>query len=174
MGKIKRSHSRKTQNGKKSSDLTENNSEIIKMKIEVELIRGSKGYGITIAGGTLHQYHPGDNGIYVTRLTEGGPAAKSGKIAVGDRLLAIKCIKNSDEINYILLENCSHETAVKAMKQCKNTAILLIEKAEDEEALEYVDEHLKNAENPPQNQQNPRKTEETSNEAFKNTTTESD
>ena len=104
------------------------------------------------------------------RLTEGGPAAKSGKIAVGDRLLAIKCIKNSDEINYILLENCSHETAVKAMKQCKNTAILLIEKAEDQEALENAEntqEGLKTAENP-------RKTEETSNEAFKNTTTESD
>ena len=69
VNKIKRSYSRKTQNGKKSSDLTENNTEIIKMKIEVELIRGSKGYGITIAGGTLHQYHPGDNGIYVTRYS---------------------------------------------------------------------------------------------------------
>ena len=87
--------------------------------------------------------------------------------------MAIKCIKNSDEINYILLENCNHETAVKAMKQCKNTAILLIEKAVDQEALENAEnpqEGLKTAEN----QQNPRKTEETSNEAFKNTTTESD
>ena len=93
----------------------------------------------------------------------------SGKIAVGDRLLAIKCIKNSDEINYILLENCSHETAVKAMKQCKNTAILLIEKAEQEDTdlLPKV-----GAENP--QDQHPRKTEETANEAFKNTTTESD
>ena len=91
--------------------------------------------------------------------------------------MAIKCIKNSDEINYILLENCSHETAVKAMKQCKNTAILLIEKAEDQEALENVDERLKTAENPQEGlktAENPRKTEETSNEAFKNTTTESD
>ena len=37
--------------------------------IEVELIKGSKGLGFTIAGGIGNQHIPGDNGIYVTKVT---------------------------------------------------------------------------------------------------------
>ena len=36
--------------------------------IEVELIKGSKGLGFTIAGGIGNQHIPGDNGIYVTKV----------------------------------------------------------------------------------------------------------
>ena len=38
--------------------------------IEVELFKGSKGLGFTIAGGIGNQHIPGDNGIYVTKVTE--------------------------------------------------------------------------------------------------------
>lgn len=37
--------------------------------IEVELIKGSKGLGFTIAGGIGNQHIPGDNGIYVTKVS---------------------------------------------------------------------------------------------------------
>ena len=33
----------------------------------MELIKGSKGLGFTIAGGIGNQHIPGDNGIYVTK-----------------------------------------------------------------------------------------------------------
>ena len=36
--------------------------------IEVELFKGSKGLGFTIAGGIGNQHIPGDNGIYVTKV----------------------------------------------------------------------------------------------------------
>jgi hypothetical protein len=36
--------------------------------IEVELTKGSKGLGFTIAGGIGNQHIPGDNGIYVTKV----------------------------------------------------------------------------------------------------------
>merc|ERR1711988_737046 len=38
--------------------------------LEVELFKGSKGLGFTIAGGIGNQHIPGDNGIYVTKLME--------------------------------------------------------------------------------------------------------
>ena len=34
----------------------------------MELIKGSKGLGFTIAGGIGNQHIPGDNGIYVTKV----------------------------------------------------------------------------------------------------------
>ena len=58
--------------------------------LEVELLKGSKGLGFTIAGGIGNQHIPGDNGIYVTKVMDGGAAAADGRIAVGDRLVAVK------------------------------------------------------------------------------------
>ena len=58
--------------------------------MEVELFKGSKGLGFTIAGGIGNQHIPGDNGIYVTKVMDGGAAAADGRIAVGDRLVAVK------------------------------------------------------------------------------------
>lgn len=57
---------------------------------EVELFKGSKGLGFTIAGGIGNQHIPGDNGIYVTKVMDGGAAAADGRISVGDRLVAVK------------------------------------------------------------------------------------
>jgi hypothetical protein len=56
----------------------------------VELFKGSKGLGFTIAGGIGNQHIPGDNGIYVTKVMDGGAAAADGRISVGDRLVAVK------------------------------------------------------------------------------------
>lgn len=58
--------------------------------IEIELIKGSsKGLGFSIAGGVGNQHIPGDNGIYVTKIMEGGPAQKDSRLAVGDKLVAV-------------------------------------------------------------------------------------
>merc|ERR1719209_2279950 len=73
--------------------------------IEVELIKGSKGLGFTIAGGIGNQHIPGDNGIYVTKVMEGGAAFNDGRISVGDRLVAVKNLPTGD----FYLDNCTHE-----------------------------------------------------------------
>ena len=51
--------------------------------IEVELLKGNKGLGFTIAGGIGNQHIPGDNGIYVTKVMDGGAAAADGAAADG-------------------------------------------------------------------------------------------
>lgn len=57
--------------------------------IELELIKGNKGLGFSIAGGIGNQHVPGDNGIYVTKIMEGGAAHLDGQLEVGDKLLAV-------------------------------------------------------------------------------------
>ena len=47
------------------------------------------GLGFSIAGGVGNQHFPGDNGIFVTKVIDGGAAQIDGRLAVGDRLLAV-------------------------------------------------------------------------------------
>ena len=50
------------------------------------------GLGFSIAGGEGNQHIPGDNGIFVTKIIEGGAAEVDGRLAVGDRLLMVSQI----------------------------------------------------------------------------------
>jgi hypothetical protein len=36
------------------------------------------------------QHIPGDNGIYITKISEGGAAYADGRLAVGDKLVAVR------------------------------------------------------------------------------------
>lgn len=58
--------------------------------IEIDLVKGSKGLGFSIAGGIGNQHIPGDNGIYVTKIMDGGAAAVDGRLSIGDKLIAVK------------------------------------------------------------------------------------
>lgn len=58
--------------------------------MEVELIKGNKGLGFSIAGGIGNQHIPGDNGIYITKIMEGGAAHVDGRVCVGDKLIAVR------------------------------------------------------------------------------------
>ena len=100
--------------------------------IEVELTKGSKGLGFTIAGGIGNQHIPGENGIYVTKVMEGGAAFNEGRIAVGDRLACVKNLPTGD----FWLDNCSHEEAVQALKASKERVILLISKTDNQYQFE--------------------------------------
>ena len=57
--------------------------------IEIELVKGNKGLGFSIAGGVGNQHVPGDDGIYITKVMEGGAAYVDGRLQVGDKLLAV-------------------------------------------------------------------------------------
>ena len=94
--------------------------------IEVELLKGNKGLGFTIAGGIGNQHIPGDNGIYVTKVMDGGAAAADGRIHVGDRLVAVKNLPGGD----FVLDNCTHEEAVGALKKCREKVVLVVSKTE--------------------------------------------
>jgi disks large protein 1 len=95
--------------------------------IEVELMKGSKGLGFTIAGGINNQHIPGENGIYVTKVMEGGAAYVDGRIAVGDRLVAVRNLPTGD----FYLDDCSHEEAVKALKASKEKVCLVLAKSDN-------------------------------------------
>lgn len=58
--------------------------------MEIELVKGNKGLGFSIAGGIGNQHIPGDNGIYVTKVMDGGAAQVDGRLAVGDKLVAVR------------------------------------------------------------------------------------
>lgn len=58
--------------------------------MEIELAKGNKGLGFSIAGGIGNQHIPGDNGIYVTKVMDGGAAQVDGRLLVGDKLVAVR------------------------------------------------------------------------------------
>lgn len=96
--------------------------------MEVELFKGTKGLGFTIAGGIGNQHIPGDNGIYVTKVMDGGAAACDGRIHVGDRLVSVRNLPGTT--GDFVLDNCTHEESVNALKRCKDKVVLLVAKAE--------------------------------------------
>ena len=59
---------------------------------------------------------------------DGGAAAADGRIAVGDRLVAVKNLPGGLADFY--LENCTHEEAVNALKKCKEKVTFVVDKAE--------------------------------------------
>ncbi|ENN71541.1 hypothetical protein YQE_11780, partial [Dendroctonus ponderosae] len=92
--------------------------------MEIELLKGNKGLGFSIAGGIGNQHIPGDNGIYVTKVMEGGAAQVDGRLMVGDKLIAVRDAEKG-EVN---LENVTHEEAVATLKTTQNCVVLVVAK----------------------------------------------
>lgn len=92
--------------------------------LEIMLIKGNKGLGFSIAGGIGNQHIPGDNGIYVTKVMDGGAAQVDGRLLVGDKLVAVRD-PGGAEVN---LENVTHEDAVATLKATQERVILVIAK----------------------------------------------
>ncbi|XP_011152108.1 disks large 1 tumor suppressor protein isoform X8 [Harpegnathos saltator] len=97
--------------------------------MEIELIKGNKGLGFSIAGGIGNQHIPGDNGIYVTKIMDGGAAQVDGRLVVGDKLVAVR---NALHIGFgdKNLENVTHEEAVATLKATQDRVVLLVAKPE--------------------------------------------
>ncbi|XP_023174399.2 disks large 1 tumor suppressor protein isoform X16 [Drosophila hydei] len=93
--------------------------------IEIDLVKGGKGLGFSIAGGIGNQHIPGDNGIYVTKLMDGGAAQVDGRLSIGDKLIAVRT--NGSEKN---LENVTHELAVGTLKSITDKATLIVGKTQ--------------------------------------------
>ncbi|XP_049821399.1 discs large homolog 1-like protein isoform X8 [Aethina tumida] len=94
--------------------------------MDIELVKGNKGLGFSIAGGIGNQHIPGDNGIYVTKVMDGGAAQVDGRLLVGDKLVAVRdAVKG--EVN---LENVTHEDAVTTLKTTQDRVVLVVAKPE--------------------------------------------
>lgn len=91
--------------------------------LEIDLVKGGKGLGFSIAGGIGNQHIPGDNGIYVTKIMEGGAAQVDGRLSIGDKLIAVHA--NGTEKN---LENVNHEEAVATLKSVQESVVLVVGK----------------------------------------------
>lgn len=87
--------------------------------MDIKLVKGPKGLGFSIAGGVGNQHVPGDNGIYVTKIIEGGAAHKDGRLQIGDKLIAV---------NASCLEEVTHEEAVAALKSTPDVVYLRVSK----------------------------------------------
>ncbi|XP_037075107.1 disks large 1 tumor suppressor protein-like [Pollicipes pollicipes] len=91
--------------------------------VQLELHKGSRGLGFSIAGGTGNQHIPADNGIYVTKIMEDGAAYQDGTMAVGDRLVAVDAGRGERQ-----LLNVTHEEAVAALKAVTDRVVLTLAK----------------------------------------------
>ncbi|XP_047423952.1 protein scribble homolog isoform X4 [Mugil cephalus] len=77
------------------------------VKHSLTIMRQTGGLGISIAGGKGSTPYKGDDeGIFISRVSEEGPAARAG-VKVGDKLL---------EVNGVDLHEAEHHTAVEALR----------------------------------------------------------
>lgn len=77
------------------------------VKLTLTIVRQTGGLGISIAGGKGSTPYKGDDeGIFISRVSEEGPAARAG-VRVGDKLL---------EVNGVALQDAEHHEAVEALR----------------------------------------------------------
>lgn len=77
------------------------------------------GLGFSIAGGVGNEHIPGDTGIYVTKIIDGGAAQQDGRLQVGDKLLAVGSIS---------FDGVTHEDAVQVLKATSDRVTLTVQK----------------------------------------------
>ncbi|XP_037311724.2 protein scribble homolog isoform X4 [Pungitius pungitius] len=96
------------------SRLQVNSSQV---KHNLTIVRQTGGLGISIAGGKGSTPYKGDDeGIFISRVSEEGPAARAG-VKVGDKLL---------EVNGVDLHQAEHHTAVEALRSSGSTVSMSV------------------------------------------------
>ncbi|XP_041824319.1 protein scribble homolog isoform X4 [Melanotaenia boesemani] len=87
------------------------------VKHTLTIVRQTGGLGISIAGGKGSTPYKGDDeGIFISRVSEEGPAARAG-VKVGDKLL---------EVNGVDLHEAEHHTAVEALRSSGATVSMIV------------------------------------------------
>lgn len=86
-------------------------------RMEIHIERTSAGLGLSIAGGKGSTPFKGDDdGIFISRVTEGGPADLAG-LRVGDKVL---------KVNGKSVEMADHYAAVEVLKACGSVLVLFV------------------------------------------------
>lgn len=116
-----------------------------KVTLHTTLIRDQigQGLGFSIAGGKGHTpFVDNSDGIFVSRLTEGGIADRDGKIQVGDRIVAVRwkfihsfsASISSDLLRLLLqingtdIRSASHDDAVQLLTDSQRFVRLVVER----------------------------------------------
>ncbi|XP_062850050.1 protein scribble homolog isoform X16 [Trichomycterus rosablanca] len=86
-------------------------------ELVLTILRQTGGLGISIAGGKGSTPYKGDDeGIFISRVSEDGPAARAG-VKVGDKLL---------EVNNVDLHGAEHHTAVEALRSSGTSVTMAV------------------------------------------------
>lgn len=86
---------------------------------EIHIERTSAGLGLSIAGGKgSTPYKGNDEGIFISRVTEGGPADLAG-LKVGDKVL---------KVNGVSVVTADHYHAVDILKACGSVLVLVVQR----------------------------------------------
>ncbi|XP_051572313.1 protein scribble homolog isoform X2 [Myxocyprinus asiaticus] len=86
-------------------------------ELTLNILRQTGGLGISIAGGKGSTPYKGDDeGIFISRVSEEGPAARAG-VKVGDKLL---------EVNGVDLHGAEHHTAVEALRNSGAAVVMTV------------------------------------------------
>ncbi|XP_011691991.1 PREDICTED: protein lap4 isoform X4 [Wasmannia auropunctata] len=91
--------------------------EIREEQYEIHVERTTGGLGLSIAGGIGSTPFKGDDeGIFISRVTEGGPADLAG-LRIGDKVISV---------NGVSVVNVDHYDAVEVLKACGRVLVLVI------------------------------------------------
>lgn len=86
---------------------------------EIHIERTSAGLGLSIAGGKgSTPYKGNDDGIFISRVTEGGPADLAG-LKIGDKVL---------KVNGVSVIDADHYNAVDILKACGSVLVLVVQR----------------------------------------------
>ncbi|KZC08986.1 Protein lap4, partial [Dufourea novaeangliae] len=93
--------------------------EVREEQYEIHIERTTGGLGLSIAGGIGSTPFKGDDeGIFISRVTEGGPADLAG-LKVEDKVLSV---------NGVSVVNVGHYDAVEVLKACGNVLVLVVQR----------------------------------------------
>eukprot|EP00043_Microstomoeca_roanoka_P005535 m.56385 g.56385 ORF g.56385 m.56385 type:complete len:898 (-) comp13011_c0_seq1:187-2880(-) len=81
-----------------------NSSQLVEELEEVNLVYGSSGIGISIAGGVDRPFLEKDTSIFVTGLVPGGAAEKNGRILMGDKIVSINGVSCEDRQHHQVVQ----------------------------------------------------------------------
>lgn len=99
------------------TDSTDALTALTQERLEIHIERTSAGLGLSIAGGRGSTPFKGDDeGIFISRVTEGGPADLAG-LRVGDKVL---------KVNGVPVEEADHYDAVEVLKACGAVLVLVV------------------------------------------------
>lgn len=87
--------------------------------MEIVLHKKGRGLGFSVAGGYNNRHIEEDDGIFITKIIEGGVAEEEGTLAVNDRIL---------EVNGKSMVKIAHEKAVDILKGTGKDVKIKIEK----------------------------------------------
>ncbi|XP_048857994.1 protein scribble homolog isoform X3 [Brienomyrus brachyistius] len=95
------------------------NASLQPVKLKLTILRQAGGLGISIAGGRGSTPYKGDDeGIFISRVSEDGPAAHAG-VKVGDKLL---------QVNGVDLYEAEHQDAVVALRSSRTAITMMLQR----------------------------------------------